>query len=178
MKFGGGLMNSNRCCMKNIKINFIQKWKLLILEVLLLAVIGSVGFLFITFKERIHLVIIIITGVIFMLALWGTLMSAFNGMLLTAKNIWFVPDVRLRRFRVHDVELISILFIKQSNKKFAARIEIRLKDGTIIKKDYTQQLTYAKHRSLQMSVYTVSEKQVNNIKNKCKDNKNSIINIT
>ncbi len=91
-------------------------------------------------------------------------------MIITKKGtILFLPDFRVKRFNIKDLERIAIIFNEWKNKKYSVMVKFVYEDGRVFYKDYSKQFRNMKNKELAMSMYTITKRKVERICNKLSD---------
>ncbi len=80
-----------------------------------------------------------------------------------------MPDFRLKKFKVKDLEKIAIVFNEWENNKYSVMIKFLYRDGKVFYKDYSKQFRNMKNKKLAMSIYTMTKRKIDKICNKLLD---------
>ena len=79
----------------------------------------------------------------------GVIIAPLNGMVITKKGtVLFLPDFRLKKFNVKDLEKIAIVFTEWENNKYSVMIKFIYRDGMVFCKDYSKQFRNIKNKKL------------------------------
>ena len=92
-------------------------------------------------------------------------------------TIFFVPDFRIKKIYLNELERISFNFNEWENCKYSVAVKFVFKDGRIFKKDYSKQFRNMQNKKLAMSVYTIKKRKVDKICEEILDLKNCFITI-
>lgn len=165
-------MTSNNGLMtyKKIWLSFINKWIISLLLVVLLIVMVPCSYLVFTYWLEMPILIKIFSPILLALIIMGIIITPLNGMIITKKGtILFLPDFRLKKFNVKDLERIAIVFTEWENKKYSVKIRFIYREGKVFNKDYSNQFRNMKNKKLAMSMYTITKRKVERICNKLLD---------
>lgn len=164
------MSNNGLMTYKNKWLSFINKGIITLLLGLLLIVIVPCSYLLFTHWSEMPIFIKIFWPILSAIIFIGIIITPFNGMIITRKGtVLFLPDFRLKRFNVKDLERIAIVFTEQENNKYSVMIKIVHGDGKVFAKDYSKQFRNMKNKKLAMSMYTITKKRVETICNKLLD---------
>ena len=161
MMLNNGLMTS-----KNKWLSFINKGVIVLLLGLLLMIIVPLSYLLFVYWSEMPIFIKIFWPILLAIIFMGVLITPLNGMVITKKGtVFFLPDFRLKKFNVKDLEKIAIVFTEWENNKYSVRIKFICKDGIIFCKDYSKQFRNMNNKKLAMSMYTITKRKVERICN-------------
>ena len=108
----------------------------------------------------------------------GIVITPINGMIITKKGtIFYVPDFRIKKVHVEDLERLSLVFNEWGNCQYSVAVRIVNKDGSIFDKNYSKQFSNMKNKKLAMSIYTIEKRKVDKICEELLDFENCIITI-
>ena len=94
----------------------------------------------------------------------GMIATPFNGMIITSKGtVLFIPDIRLIKRDISDIERIAITFNEWENCKYSATVRFVCKDGRIFEKNYSSEFRNRKQQKSAMSLYTIKKSKVDEI---------------
>ena len=167
-KSGVGYMMLNNGLMtyKNKWLSFINKGIIVLLLGLLLMIIVPLSYLLFVYWSEMPIFIKIFWPILLAIIFTGVLITPLNGMVITKKGtVFFLPDFRLKKFNVKDLEKIAIVFTEWENNKYSVRIKFICKDGIIFCKDYSKQFRNMNNKKLAMSMYTITKRKVERICN-------------
>lgn len=155
---------------KNKWLSFINKGIITLLLGLLLMVIIPCSYLMFTYWSEMPILIKIFWPILLSFIFIGIIITPLNGMIITKKGtVLFLPDFRLKKFNVKDLEKIEIVFNEWDNNKYSVIIKFVYGDSKVFKKDYSKQFRNMKNRKLAMSMYTITKRKVERICNKLLD---------
>lgn len=164
------MSNNGLMTYKNKWVSFINKGIMTLLLGVLLIVIIPCSYLIFAYWSEMPTFIKIFWPVLLAIIFIGIIIAPLNGMIITKKGtILFLPDFRLKRFDVKDLEKIAIIFNKWENNKYSVMVKFVYGDGKTFSKDYSKQFRNMKNRKLAMSVYTITKRKVERICNKLLD---------
>ena len=88
-----------------------------------------------------------------------------SGMMITKKGtIVFLPDFRLKTFRMTDLKRVVLNFNECKNKKYSVTIKFIAENGKVFMNDYSVHFrNRVRGERLAMAMYTVSRKKVDRI---------------
>lgn len=99
-----------------------------------------------------------------------TLFNFFNGLhIRKSGDIVFVPDFRIKKIKISDVDRIAINFREQDNGKYSASLKVVYKDRRTFSKDYADQFNIYRYKKFVMSGYTIKKTKVDKICNMLSD---------
>ena len=137
---------------------------------MLLIVIVPCSYLLFTYWSEMPIFIKIFWPILSAIIFIGAIITPLNGMIVTKKGtILFLPDFRLKKFYVKDVERLAIVFTEWKNNKYSVMIKFAYGDGKIFCKDYSKQFRNMKNKKLAMSMHTITKRKVERICNKLLD---------
>lgn len=94
----------------------------------------------------------------------------FNGLYIRKSgDIVFVPDYRIKKIKISDVDRIAINFREQDNGKYSASLKVVYKDRRTFSKDYADQFNIYRHKKFVMSGYTIKKTKVDKVCNMLSD---------
>lgn len=166
MKSGVGWMMSNNGLMiyKSKWLSFINKKAISLLLGILLIVIIPCSYLLFTYWSEMPIFIKIFWPLLLTIIFIGVIITPFNGMIITKKaTILFLPDFRLKKFNVKDLEKLAIVFTEWENNKYSAMIKFVCRDSKVFIKDYSKQFINMRNNKLAMSMYTITKRKVERI---------------
>lgn len=164
------MSNNGLLTYKNKWLSFINKGIItLLLEVVLIVIVPCSCLLF-TYWSEMPIFIKIFWPILLALIFIGIIITPLNGMIITKKGtILFLPDFRLKKFNVKDLEKIAIVFTEWKNNKYSVMIKFVYRDGKVFNKDYSKQFRNMKNKKLAMSMYTITKRKVERICDKLLD---------
>ncbi len=164
------MSNNGLMTYKNKWLSFINKGIITLLLGLLLIVIVPSSYLMFTYWSEMPIFIKIFWPVLLAIVFIGIIITPLNGMIITKKGtILFLPDFRLKKFNVNDLEKIAIIFNEWENNKYSVMVKFIYRDGKGFCKDYSKQFRNMKNKKLAMSMYTITKRKVERICNKLLD---------
>lgn len=162
---------STRC--KNISLSFISMAGIWLLEIILLAVFIPMFYCIVVYWLEMPILMKILGPILFAILLPSMVLMPINGMVITKKNkVYFMPDIRIKKFNLDEISRIGLVFKRQPNFRYAARVKIMYNDGRVFVKEYSNQfnndhIAYGKHnarkRKLAMALYTIPKSKVDKI---------------
>ncbi len=164
------MSNNGSMTYKSKRLSFINKGTIaLLLGVLLIATIPCSYLMFTYWSEM--PILIKIFGPIFLLIIFlGIIITPINGMMITKKGtILFLPDFRLYKLNIKDLEKIAIIFNEWENHKYSVMVKFVYENGKVLIKDYSRQFRNMKNKRIAMSVYTITKRKVERICNQLLD---------
>ena len=164
------MSNNGLMTYKNKWISFINKDAITALLVLVLIVIAPFSFLLFAYWSEVPIFIKIIWPILLTVVFVGIITTPLNGMIITKKGvILFLPDFRLKKFNIKDLERIAIVFNEWENNKYSATVKFVYGNGDIFIKDYSRQFRSMQNKKMAMSMYTITKTKVDKICNKLLD---------
>lgn len=164
------MSNNGLMTYKNRWLSFINKGIMTLLLGLLLIVIVPCSYLLFMYWSEMPIFIKMFWPVLLVIIFAGLIITPLNGMIITEKGtVLFLPDFRLKKCNVKDLERLSIVFSEWENNKYSATIKFVYKDGKVFYKDYSKQFRNMKNKKLAMSVYTITKRKIEIICNKLLD---------
>lgn len=155
---------------KNKYLSFINKGTITILLGVSLMVIVPCSYLLFTYWSEMPILIKIFWPILLVIIFIGLIITPLNGMIITKKGtIIFFPDFRMKKFKVKDLEKLSIVFSEWENNKYSVMIKFVYRNGKIFYKDYSKQFRNMKNKKLAMSMYTINKRKVDKICEKIMD---------
>lgn len=146
------------------KLSFINKKVLVFLFMILLIIIVYCSYFVFAFWVEMPMLIRIFWPILSIILLTGSLITPLNGMVIGKKGtIVFIPDFRIKVFKISDLEKMAFVFNEQENNKYSVLIKLVFKNGKIFIKDYSNQFRNIKKKRLALSVYTIKREKVNKI---------------
>lgn len=136
------------------------------LFVLLMMIIASSAYLVFAFGSEMPLLIKIFWPVVALISLIGVLISPLNGMFVGKRGtVWFIPDIRIKRFKSEDLKRIALNFSEWGNDKYSVSVKFVYKDGSVFAKDYAKQFRNMStiSKKMTMSMYTIGKEKVDKI---------------
>jgi hypothetical protein len=173
MALNNGSMTYNRKY-----VSFINKGVMLLLYGLLLLVIIPCSYLMFAYWFEMPILIQILGPILLAFVLAGIAMSPLNGIIITRKGtLLFIPDFRVKKTHVEELERISLNFNEWENLKYSATVKLTYKDGSMFTKNYAKRFRNMKNKSLSMAMYTISKRRVDKICEALSDAENCIITV-
>jgi hypothetical protein len=164
------MSNNGLMTYKNKWLSFINKGIITLLLGVLLIVIVPCSYLLFTYWSEMPIFIKIFWPILLAIIFIGVIIIPLNGMIITKKGtILFLPDFRLKKFNVKDLEKIAIVFTEWDNNKYSVMIKFIYRDGKVFNKDYSKQFRNMKNKKLAMSMYTITKRKIERICNKLLD---------
>lgn len=164
------MSNNGLMTYKNRWLSFINKGIITILLGVLLLVIIPCSYLLFAFWSEMPIFIKIFWPVLLVIVFLGLIITPLNGMIVTKKGtILFLPDFRLKKFKINDLKKIGIVFNEWENNKYSVMVKFVYQDGQVFYKDYSKQFRNMKNKKLTMAMYTISKRKVDKICNKLID---------
>ena len=161
------MSNDGLMIYKNKWLSFINKGIIVLLLVLLLMIIVPFSYLLFVYWSEMPIFIKIFWPILLAIIFIGVIIAPLNGMVITKKGtVLFLPDFRLKKFNVKDLEKIAIVFTEWENNKYSVMIKFIYRDGMVFCKDYSKQFRNIKNKKLAMSMYTITKRKVERICNK------------
>lgn len=146
------------------KMSFINKKVIVFLLMILLIIIVCCSFFVFAFWVEMPMLIKIFWPILSLILLMGILITPLNGMVIGKKGtIVFIPDFRIKVFKISDLEKMALVFTEQENNKYSVLTKLIFKNGKIFIKDYSKQFKNIKKKKLALSVYTIKREKVNKI---------------
>ena len=162
MMLNNGLMTYKKKC-----FSFINKGVIVLLLGLLLTIIVPLSYLLFAYWSEMSIFIKIFWPILLAIIFIGVIITPLNGMVITKKGtVLFLPDFRLKKFNVKDLEKIAMVFTEWENNKYSVMIKFIYRDGKVFCKDYSKQFRNMKNKKLAMSMYTITKRKVERICNK------------
>lgn len=163
------MSNNGSMTYKNKWLSFINKG-IMILFLGLLVVIVPCSYLLFTYWAEMPIFIKIFWPILLAIIFIGIIITPLNGMIITKNGtILFLPDFRLKKFNIKDLEKITIVFSEWENNKYSVMVKFVYRDGKVFNKDYSKQFRNMKNKKLAISMYTITKRKVNRICNKLLD---------
>ena len=151
-------------------LSFINKGIIALLLGVSLIVIIPCSYLMFTYWSEMPILIKIFGPILLVIIFLGIIITPLNGMIITQKGtILFLPDFRLKKFNIKDLEKMAITFNEWENNKYSAMLKFVFRDGNVFIKDYSKQFRNMKNKKLAMSMYTITKREVERICNKLLD---------
>ena len=164
------MSNNGLMTYKNKWLSFINKGIITLLLGLLLIVIVPCSCLLFTYWSEMPIFIKIFWPILLAITLIGIIMTPLNGLIVTKKGtLLFLPDFRLKKFNVKNLEKIAIVFTEWENNKYSVMIKFMYIDGRVFCKDYSKQFRNMKNKKIAMSMYTITKRKVEKICNELSD---------
>ncbi len=161
------MSNNGLMTYKNKWLSFINKGIIVLLLGLLLMIIVPFSYLLFVYWSEMPIFIKIFWSILLAIIFIGVIITPLNGMVITKKGtVLFLPDFRLKKFNVKDLEKIAIVFTEWENNKYSVMIKFIYRDGKVFCKDYSKQFRNMKNKKLAMSMYTITKRKVERICNK------------
>lgn len=160
-----GFMNCKSKC-----LSFINKGVItLLLGVSLIVIIPCSWFVF-AFWSEMPILIKIFEPFLLTLIFIGMILTPFNGMFITKKGtVFFLPDFRLKKFKIKDLIRMALVFNEWENGKYSVMIKFVCANGQSFSKDYSKQFRNMANKKLTMSMYTIPKRKVEKICNELLD---------
>ena len=159
-------MTSNNGLMtyKNIFLSFINKGIMFLLFIFLMLIIVPCSCLIFSYWSEVPIIIKIGWIILLPIILFGILITPLNGMFISKKgNVVFIPDLRIKKINMNDLDRIAINFNEWENYKYSAKVKLVYKDGRVFVKDYSKQFRNMSNKKLYMSMYTIRKCKVDKI---------------
>lgn len=164
------MSNNGSMTYKNKWLSFINKGIIVLLLGLLLMIIVPFSYLLFVYWSEMPIFIKIFWPILLAIIFIGVIITPLNGMVITKKGtVLFLPDFRLKKFNVKDLEKIAIVFTEWENNKYSVMIKFIYRDGKVFCKDYSKQFRNMKNKKLAISMYTITKRKVERICNKLLD---------
>ena len=164
------MSNNGLMTYKNKCLSFINKGMITILQGALLIVIVPWSYLLFTYWSEMPIFIKMFWPILLAIVFTGVIITPLNGMIVTKKGtLLFLPDFRLKKFHVKDLEKIAIVFTEWENNRYSVMIKFIYKDGKVFCKDYSRQFRNMKNKKFALSMYTITKRKVERICNKLLD---------
>lgn len=161
------ISNNGLMTYKNKWLSFINKGIMVLLLGLLLMIIVPCSYLIFVYWLEMPIFIKIFWPILLAIIFIGVIITPLNGMIIIKKGtVLFLPDFRLTKFNVKDLEELAIVFNECENNKYSVMIKFIYIDGKIFCKDYSKQFRNIKNKKLAMSVYTITKRKIERICNK------------
>lgn len=155
---------------KNIRLSFINKGIITLFLGLLWVVIFPLSYIFFAYWSEMPIYLKIFWPISLVIILIGTIVIPFNGLIITKKGtILFLPDFRLKKFNIKNLEKIEIVFSKWENKKYSVMIKFIYLDGKFFYKDYSKQFRNMKCERFIKAMYTINKRKIERICNELLD---------
>jgi len=152
---------------KNKWISFINKGIITLLLGLLLILIVPCTYLMFVYWSEMPILIKIFWPILSTIIYIGVIITPLNGMIVTKKGtILFIPDFRLKKINVKDLERLAIVFTEWENNKYSVMIKFISKNGKVFIKDYSKQFRNIRNEKFIMSMYTITKRKVEKIYDK------------
>src|SRR5690554_1312184 len=165
-------MTSNNGLMtyKKIYLSFLNKTISVLLFGLLLVVFLPCTYLVFTYWSEIPLFMKILWPMLLTVIFVGIIITPLNGMIITKQGtILFLPDFRIKKLNIKDLEKMVIIFHERENNKYTSQVKFIYSDGNVFVKDYSKQFRNMKHKKLAMLMYTIEKRKVDIICKKLLD---------
>lgn len=164
------MSNNGLMTYKNKWLSFINKGMITLLLGVSLIVIAPCSYLLLTYWSEMPIFLKIFWPILLAIIFIGVIITPLNGMIVTKKGtILFLPDFRLKKFNIKDLEKIAIVFTEWENDKYSVMIKFICVNGKIFCKDYSKQFRDMKNKKLAMSMFTITKRKVERICNKLLD---------
>lgn len=164
------MSNNGLMTYKNKWLSFINKGIIVLLLGLLMMIIVPLSYLLFAYWAEMPIFIKIFWPILSAIIFIGVIITPLNGMVITKKGtLLFLPDFRLKKFNVKDLEKIAIVFTEWENNKYSVMIKFIYRNGKVFSKDYSKQFRNMKNKKLAMSMYTITKRKVERICNKLLD---------
>ncbi len=145
-------------------LSFTNKGVMLFIYCLLLLVMIPFSKFVFDHWSEVPIFIKIFWPIIMLVIATGIITTPLNGMFLTKNGtIFFVPDFRIKKTHVEELERIAFTFNEWENEKYSVTVKFVYKDGKVFIKEYSKQFRNAKNKNLSMSVYTIEKRKVDKI---------------
>lgn len=172
------MSNNGLMTYKSKRLSFINKSIIALLLGVLLIVIIPCSYLMFAYWFEMPIFIKIFWPILLTIILIGVIITPLNGMIITKKGtILFLPDFRLKKFNIKDLEKIAIIFNEWENNKYSVMVKFVYKNGKIFNKDYSKQFRNMKNKKIAMSMYTITKRKVKIICKKLLDLNNCVVTI-
>ena len=164
------MSNNGLMTCKNKWLSFINKGMITLLQGVILIVIVPCSCLLFTYWSEMPIFIKIFWPILLAITLIGIIMTPLNGLIVTKKGtLLFLPDFRIKKFNVKDLERIAIVFTEWENNKYSVMIKFMYIDGKVFCKDYSKQFRNMNNKKIAKSMYTITKRKVDKICNELSD---------
>ena len=171
--------NNGLTTYKNKRLSFINKGIITMLLGVSLIVIIPCSYLMFSYWSEMPIFIKIFWPIVLPIILMGIIITPLNGMVITKKGtIFFVPDFRIKKTHIKELERISFNFNEWENNKYSVTVKLVYKDGRVFLKDYSKQFRNMRNKKLNMSMYTIKKRKVDKICKELLDLKICFITVT
>lgn len=164
------MSNNGLMTYKNKWLSFINNGTIVLFLGLIMIIIVPCSYLLFTYWSEMPIFIKIFGPILLVIIFIGLIITPLNGMIITKKGtILFLPDFRLKNFKVKNLEKLSIVFTEWENNKYSVMIKFLCRDGKVFYKDYSKQFRNMKNKKLAMSMYTITKRKIEKICKKLLD---------
>ena len=164
------MSNNGLMICENKWLSFINKAIIVLLFWLLLIVIIPCSYLIFTYWSEMPIFIKMFWPIFLIIIFAGIIITLLNGMFISKKGtILFLPDFRLKKINVKDLERIAIIFNERENNKYSAKVKFVYTCEKVFEKDYSKQFRNMNNKKLAMSMYTITKRKVDRICNNLLD---------
>ena len=173
-------MNSNKeqTTVKTKFLSFINKVGLMLSFSLLLLILIPITCLVVEHWYEMPTAIQIFAPMIGAIIVIGIAFTPFNGMMITKKGtVWFIPDFRVKKVNIADLDRIALTFNEWENHKYSATVKLIYKTGEVFVKDYSKQFRNMKNKKSSMAMYTIYKRTVNKIRDAVSDLNQCVVTI-
>lgn len=164
------MANNDLTIYKNKHISFINKIAIILLQIISLLIIVPCSYMVFAYWFEMPILIKIFWPILLLVILIGIIITPFNGITITKRGtILFLPDFRLLKSNINNLQRISIIFTEWENNKYSAQVKLIYNSKKTFIKDYSKQFQNIKNKKIAMALYTISENKIENICNKLSD---------
>lgn len=150
---------------KTIYLSFINKRKLLFHCSILIIILALCSYAIFTYWLEFLWILRILWLIILAFCVIGVLMLPFNGLWIRPDGtMLFIPDIRIKRFRIESLTRVAIVFNEQKNKCYSATVKFVRKNGTVFSKNYAREFQNKRHKGPGRAIYALSPLQVEQIR--------------
>ena len=161
------MSNNGLMTYKNISLSFINKGIAFLSFIFLMLIIVPCSCFMFFYWSEIPMLMKIGCIILLPIILFGILITPFNGMFISKRgNVIFIPDLRIKKVNMNNLERIAINFNEWENYKYTATVKLVYKDGRVFVKDYSNQFRIISnniYKKLCMSMYTIRKSKVDEI---------------
>ncbi len=159
-------------------LSFINKGIMALLFGVMLTVIIPCSYFLFAYWSEMPIFLQLFWPILLAMILFGIAITPLNGMVITQNGmIFFVPDFRIKKINVKELERIAFNLNEWENNKYSVTVKFVYKDGEVFAKDYSKQFRNMRNKKLAMSMYTIKKRRVDRICEKLADLDNCILTI-
>lgn len=134
---------------------------MLFTNILILLFISLSGYLVFVYWSDMPLFFKVFWPIIMLICLVWIVIAPFNGLFITKKGTGvFIPDFRIKVFKIDELKRLSIIFNEQENKRYSVTVKIIYKDCRVFSVDYSDQFKQYNKKTSKMFAYTVYKTKV------------------